>query len=208
LLYVNHEHLIETIANQKSYQYRNVGFFDSEDLKQEVRIKCWSVLHKYNPIKFSADLYVFLSVCAENRIRDIRRSIVYKHDKPCNRCPFWNHLAAQSGMHDCLIFFDKVNCDKYRKREKYVQAKLSSNHPIDIDDIDEENVIDKNSMLVINNFDFIDFVYASLEPDLIPIFDKLIDNNFEFKKLKPKEKKLLINQLKDILEEYRRENEQ
>ncbi len=81
LSYSEQNHIIEKIANQKAYQYRNIGFFDSEDIKQEVRVKCWSVLSKYDPKKYTTDLKVFLSVCAENRIRDIKRSVLYKHNK-------------------------------------------------------------------------------------------------------------------------------
>lgn len=204
LLFNDVSSLIEKVARQKACQYRNIGFFDYDDIMQEVRIKCWRVLHKYNPHKFTTDLSVFLSICAENRMRDIRRSIVYKHNRPCIRCPFWNQSMAQSGIHDCLIFLDKMQCDKYNKHERYVQAKLSASHPVDIDN---QRIIDNKSDQHINEVEIIDYVLSNIDKDLLPAFKQLLANNFEIRKVRQKDRALLVKALKEILLKYRSENE-
>lgn len=192
------ESLIEEIALQKAYQYKNIGYYDINDIKQEVRIKCWAALPRFD-VGCGADLKVFLSVCAENRIRDIRRSILYKHNKPCFKCPFWNEQAAQSGQHDCLVFENKMECEKYAKHERYVQVKLSASHPVDIDN---QKIEDEDFNKKIINIDFIDFVHNNLPSGFIPLFDKLLSNNLNPKCLKIRERNRIMSELKKILVDY------
>jgi hypothetical protein len=199
--FVAQENLIERIAVQKAYQHKKISYYDLEDIKQEVRIKCWAALPKYDPQKFKTNLHVFLSVCAENRLRDIRRSVMYKHSKPCFKCPFWNEQAAQSGVHDCRVFDNKMECDKYRKHERYVQAKLSASMPIDIN---SRMIEDKNSLNKVNLIDMIDFIRSRLSSNLLPIFDKFVNSNFNIKALRPKDRMRLIPELRVILVDFER----
>lgn len=197
--YKSVEDTIEQIADAKAYQYRKVGYFDQDDIRQEIRIKCWTALPRFDPA-CGANLKVFLSVCGENRIRDIRRSVLYKHNRPCFKCPFWNEVAAQSGIHDCLVFEDKMECDKFAKHERYVQAKLSASHPIDINN---ERIEDINFDRRVGNIDFIDYVHANLPSGLFKTFDKLSSSNFNLHCLKPKERSNIIGALKIILKDYK-----
>lgn len=192
--YEDVECIIDEIANQKAYQYKKVSYFDKDDLMQETKIKCWNALNKYNP-NCGVELKVFLSVCAENRIRDIRRSIVYKHNKPCTKCPFWNETAAQSGIHDCLAYQDKMSCEKFYKHEKYVSVKLSSSHPIDIDN---EKIEDYSYVTGVTNNEYIEHISSLIPSGLISNFNKLKDNNFNMKSLKSKDRKKMIHALKLI----------
>ncbi len=198
LTYDKQESIIERVASVKAHQYRKIGFYDLEDLKQEVRIKCWSVIHRYDPL-CGANLYVFLSVCADNRLRDIKRGVMYKHNKPCLRCPFWHAGAAASGVHDCLVYDFKMDCERFSKHEKYVQAKLSASHPIDINNEKIEDVFSSAHEL---RFDFIDFVETHISKSLLPLFRKLKTNNYNVKCLKPKERNLILSVLKDILKDF------
>jgi len=198
LTYQQAEEIIEEIATQKAYQHRRVGYYDLNDLKQEVRIKCWAVLPRYDKA-CGADLRVFLSVCAENRIRDIRRSVLYKHNRPCFVCPFWNESAAQSGLHDCLVFNNKMECEKYAKHERYVQAKLSASHPIDIDN---ERIEDDHFDKMVYTIDFIDHIQHNLPSGLLVLFDKLLYNNFNLKCFKPKERTIMISALREALKGF------
>lgn len=196
--YTSEEDLIEKIAASKAYQHKRVGYYDAEDIKQEVRIKCWGVLNRYNPDS-GTNLYVFLSVCAENRIRDIKRSIMYKHNKPCLRCPFWNDLAAQSGQHDCVVFSNKMDCEKYKRHEKYVQAKLSASHPVDIN---SQIMVDKTSTEDFDHIDIIDYVLSSISSGILPLFVKFSQSNYDLKALKPRDRKIMISSLRDILSDF------
>jgi hypothetical protein len=198
LTYHEQEHIIERVARNKAFQYRSVGYLDIDDLMQEVRIKCWHAMDKYDPT-CGVNLYVFLSVCAENRIRDIKRSILYKHNKPCLRCPFWCAGAAASGMHDCIVYLDKMQCDKYQKHERYVQAKLSASHPIDIDN---ERIEDEESGTHRKTLELVEFIEARISPGLIHLFRKFKAQNFNPRALKPKERGILLDTLREIVEEY------
>jgi len=200
ILYEDVEPVIESIAENKARQFGKIAWLDREDIKQEVRLKCWKTLDKYDPRK--ADLYTFLSKCADNRIRDIRRGILYKHNKPCFRCPFWDSHAAKVGKHDCLEYVDKMQCDKYARHEKYVQTKLSANHPINID---ENRVTDNEYPHRISQTDLIDYIYAHLPSYFVPLFDAFIESNFDFKALKPKERIIISEVIVDILEIYQEE---
>lgn len=198
LTYTQQEDIIERVARNKAYQYRSVGYFDSDDLMQEVRIKCWNAMDKYDPT-CGVNLYVFLSVCAENRIRDIKRSILYKHNKPCLRCPFWCAGSAASGQHDCMVYYDKMQCEKYKKHERYVQAKLSASHPIDIDN---ERIEDEESSVHQDTLEMVEFIESKLPVGMMGSFRKFRSQNFNPRSLKHRERNLLMEVLKEIIEEY------
>jgi len=198
LEYHNQEDIIERVARNKAFQYRKVGFYETDDLMQEVRIKCWNAIDKYNPT-CGTNLYVFLSVCAENRIRDIKRSVLYKHNKPCLKCPFWSATAAASGQHDCLVYWEKMECKKYARHERYVQAKLSASHPIDIY---SERIEDDESELHSSRLELIEFIESKLPNSLMNLFIKFKAHNYNNKILSAKERSLLMTALKNILEDY------
>lgn len=190
------ENTIESIALQKANKYNNIGYLDSEDIKQEVRIKCISVLPKYDPNN-SSEMSAFLSVCAENKIRDLRRKIVYNHDSPCFKCPFWDDIAYASGYHDCLVFkYNKFCCDKFKKHEMFVQAKLSNSYPVDID---EQRVLDDSSENQISMIDMIDFIEHNIDKEFKDIFDKLFKFKLDIGKLKQKEREAIMPELEKII---------
>jgi hypothetical protein len=119
--------MIDTIARTKAAQAHHIAYLDIEDLAQEIRFKCYSVLKQYDPTRTDANLHTFLSVCADNRLRDLRRSVLYKHCKPCKRCSFGNKRTR-----GCVKYADKHNCDRYAKHERYISSKLSASRPIEI----------------------------------------------------------------------------
>ena len=197
--YEDAEELIEKIASYKANQYGKIGYLEPEDVKQEVRLKCYKELHKYDPSRTNAHLFTFLSVCADNRIRDLRRKLVFKDNKPCLRCPFWDPVASKKGQHDCLMFEDKLSCDKFSSYQTYVKTKLNSNRPLDITD-KNVYIYDNGVFNEINKIDVLDFVYNALPSGLNPLFQKLMESNFNTKKLKPKEREELLVVLKEIFE--------
>lgn len=194
ITFENQQETVEKVANAKAFQYRKIGYYDTEDLKQEIRIKCWSVINRYDP-NSGTNLFVFLSVCADNRLRDIRRSVIYKHNKPCFRCPFWHKGAAASGVHDCLVYYNKMDCDRFAKHERYTHAKISSSQPIDIDTqrIEDHNYGVKQREVEIN-----EMVESKLPNELVPLFRKFKSYNFDTKMLKAREKSILLNTLRNL----------
>jgi DNA-directed RNA polymerase specialized sigma subunit len=196
-LFETEAELIEQVAKAKAHQYKRIGYYDAEDLKQEVRIKCWKAIEKYDS-SCGASLFVFLSICADNRLRDIRRSIMYKHNKPCFRCPFWQKEASENGCHDCRVYTDKMQCEKFAKHERYVQAKLSANQPIDIE---TQKVSDGDYDSYQQRFEMIELIESRLPANLLPLFHKFKAQNFSLKALKAQEKTLLIGVLREMVNE-------
>lgn len=190
--------IIERIATQKAYKHRNIGFFGPDDIRQEVRIKCWMILPRYDPTRCGHDLKIFLGVCAENRLRDIRRSVMYKHNKPCFKCPFWIEEASLSGCHDCLVFGNKLDCIKWSKHERYVQAKLSASHPIDID---TERIPDGKFERRMEEIDMVDYILAALPSGLHELFKKLESVNFNLKSLKARERAIISSALRVVFKD-------
>lgn len=197
LSFKDQEELIEQVATAKAYQYKKIGFYDFDDIKQEVRIKCWSVVERYDPT-CGTNLSVFLSICADNRIKDIRRSVMYKHNKPCLRCPFWDKNAATSGSHDCLVYYNKMCCERYAKHEKYVHAKLSASQPIDIN---TQRIEDLNSGTHQRSLEIVELIESKLPKHLLPIFNKFKAENFDTKALKARERSLLLDTLRNLVDE-------
>lgn len=185
---------IEEIANNKSKQYGKISYFDPEDIKQEVRIKCWSVLKHYDKKRAGANLKTFLTVCADNRLRDIKRSVLYKFNSPCTKCEFHKQEGDK-----CVKFANKIDCCQHAKHERYIQAKLSNSHPIDID---TQRIYDNNSNSFVENLEFIDFVETHLPSGFMPLFRKLQDVKYNFKSLKFKERIAIQTVLYDIFVEF------
>ncbi len=192
------EEVIESIAHSKAARCKKIAYLGRADIRQEVRIKLWKSLELYDPAR-KVKLRTFLTVCADNRIRDIRRSLLYKHNKPCFRCPLWDKAAAKAGVHDCTAFTNKMDCEKYAKHEQYVQTKLSANNPIRLDDARVEDTRFSNTMLSI---EMLDYIYVHLPSGFHPLFDKLKQSNYDFKALKPAEGETLRRALAEALEEY------
>lgn len=194
ITYTEAEETIERVANTKAKQHGNIAFFDPEDIRQEVRIKCWNVLKHYDPARTRANLYTFLSVCAENRLRDIKRSVMYKHTTPCDKCEFYNKTKKA-----CVKFYTKTNCEKCVKHERYVQAKLSSSHPVDIN---TQKIYDENSLEFEQHLEIIDYIEVHLPSGYMPLFQKFQSVKFNFKHLRPRERIALQEVLSGILKQY------
>lgn len=189
--------IVEQIATEKARQYKKIAFYDEDDIKQEVRIKCLNTIKNFDPNRSGANLKIFLAVCADNRLKDIRRSIIYKHTSPCTRCPFWNEMAAVSGVHDCVIFCDKNQCDKFKKHNKYVMSKLSINSPISIE---EHRVIDDSANRNVDRADFIDYLFEQVPSGRYQLFNKFRSVNFNLSSMRPKERIVIIEVLKEIID--------
>ena len=61
------DEVIEQVAHYKACQYTPVGYFEYDDLRQEVRIKCMQTLARFNRVPTKENLSRFLSVCADNK---------------------------------------------------------------------------------------------------------------------------------------------
>jgi hypothetical protein len=194
--------IIEYIADVKASQYGSISFLDQDDIRQEVRMKCWEIIRdeKYDPNRSAANLKTFLTICADNRIRDIKRGLVYKYNKPCIRCEFYNKEADLQGRHDCIAFLDKSQCKPYRNHQKYIYAKLSGSHPASLYG---RTIIDDKSSAETKNFEFIDYIETKIPEEFYNLFVLLKDSNFDLKCLGGADRAEMVKVLKKILMDYR-----
>jgi hypothetical protein len=75
--YSDVEQIIEKIALRLANKYKSISFLDPEDIKQEVRLKCFSILGEYNSARHDANIQAFFSISADNRLRDLKRGLLY-----------------------------------------------------------------------------------------------------------------------------------
>jgi len=201
LTYQAASEVIEAIAEAKVRQFRRIAWLDADDIRQEVRLKCSLTLGKFNPD--ISDLHTFLSRCAENRLRDIKRGVLYKHNKPCFRCPLWNEAAARAGRHDCTAFTEKMDCDKYARHERYVHAKLSASHPVNIDD---DRVQDTAFDREVAKSELIEYIHSKLSSEMKVIFNAFELSNFNLKALRPRDRTAISEAVVEIMEKYQEES--
>lgn len=187
--------IIEQIAESKARQAGQIAYYDFEDLKQEVRLKCFTSLRSYDPSRSRAKITMFLSVCADNRIKDIRRSVIYKHGCPCYRCQYWDEEASASGLYDCVRFTAKTMCPKMRRHTQYVHSKMSINSP---GFLDEHRLPDANYSRNTDRVDLFDFVQQSLPSGLLAPFLRLQESNYHLQSLSPTDRGKLTRALRDI----------
>jgi uncharacterized protein (UPF0335 family) len=121
---------------------------------------------------------------------------------PCFRCPFWSKAASKRGDHDCAAFSEKMDCDKFRRHQRYVHAKLSASHPINID---ESRVRDDQYDNSVERVDLIEYIYVRLDDDLKELFDVFAKSGFNLKSVQGKDRILLTEVIIEILEEYQEE---
>ena len=178
--------IIEKIADNKARQYKKIAYLDADDIKQEVRIKCVNALRKYEEKREDADLFVFLSVCADNKLRDIKRNILYKHNgKICQTC---NSINGKF-------------CNKCKKLQRNVHSKMSLGMPISLEDQGvESKLYDACSTL-----DILDYIKFHLPSGLYKTFDKFQEANFNFKLLKQKERVSISGVIISIINNFYKE---
>jgi hypothetical protein len=95
-----------------------------------------------------------------------------------------------------------MDCERYAKHERYVQAKLSASHPMNIEDttIEDEEFNEKTE-----RSEFIEYILTCIPPehhDLFIVFEK---SNFNLKALKPRERIVLCELIVEILQDYQEE---
>jgi len=187
------EPIVESIARAKARQYKKIAYYDPEDIKQEVRIKCFQTLKNYDPARSGANIRVFLAVCADNKLKDIKRNVIYKHTSPCSRCDCCNH-----DTNECSLYpNNKKQCEKYMRHEKYVHTKLSVNSPISIE---EKRVIDNKSQTYFDKIDFIDYIFSLIPSGMNNLFNSLRENNFNINAMPTKEREKIMVTLRDIFD--------
>ena len=114
------EEAIRIVNPRQSFSY-----YDPDDLKQECRIWCLQVLHKYDENRGS--LRTFLIHHIKNRLINLRRDRVERHTPPCAMC--------DNNNGECKLYDDMACCEKWQKWILRNTAKKSLAEPYDVEKI-------------------------------------------------------------------------
>lgn len=188
------QRIIEEIAKATANKCKTIAYLDKADIEQEVRMKCLESLRHYDPNRSSANIRTFLITCVNNKMRDLRRSLLYKYNIPCNKCDFFD-----TKNNKCVKYINKSNCSRLLKHERYVLCKLTSGHAIIIN---ESQTIDEKELKNQDKFLLLDFIRASLPSNMIWMIDALVESNFDMSIFKPREKADLIFYLSSVIDEF------
>lgn len=186
--------IIEEVSNSIAYKY-TFGYYDIDDIKQEIVLLCLEAIDKYDPSK-GTKLKTFLWTNAKNRLFNLKRNKC-ERPKPCLTCPLYN-LNVNS---QCDKFDDKQDCVEYYRWYAINSTKKNIMSPIGIHIVKDYQ---ENNMKV-------DFE-ADTAFDCNEVVD-LIDNNISIAnrslwlklkndiKLKKAEKAKVLEEIASILEE-------
>jgi DNA-directed RNA polymerase specialized sigma24 family protein len=113
--------IVEYVAAVKSSKFGEIGIYSADDVAQEIRAKCYRILHKFNPKEGTA--FNFFGSCADNMLRDLRRKHTLRKTNVCYRCVYNRHG-------NCFLYGkDPERCERYviyleNKRRKESVAKM------------------------------------------------------------------------------------
>ncbi len=197
--YEEHHGEIENIAGFLS-NGATIGYLDSLDVAQEIRIKAFKLIEAGKVNETKGDLMSLLFSSSKNRITDISRKVVHSHNTPCRTCPFWDKCASKKSKHDCNAFDDKQECVKFFNFTKNAQKKKSLNTSPEMENnLDKELVHDGlNSP---EHMELVEFL-ETLVPDFLKRDLALFTNNdFSFSGIRLENGDLLMSFLRKLYSE-------
>ena len=136
-LYEKYKDIIEELADQ--YKDRKFGYFDQDDMKQEVRRICIHAIKSFDEDKASPKTY--LSHCVSNRIKNLKRDLYFRIENPCvqKKCAMFNVFT-----NECTSMSFKSVCSKKMKSKQKMATQMALMNTANIDDMMiEDNNLDK-----------------------------------------------------------------
>jgi len=115
--------LVEYIAAVKCSKFGEIGIYEYDDVAQEIRAKCYTILNRFDPTEGSA--FNFFGSCADNMLRDLKRKHTLRKTNVCYRCVYNRHGK-------CFLYGrNPERCERYvlyleNKRRKEHVAKMRS----------------------------------------------------------------------------------
>ena len=183
--------IIEYLIKAKSAKIRTIGIFDVDDIAQEVRIKCFNILHKFSSSKGSA--LNFFGTCIDNSLIDLIRRHTLRRSNVCFYC-----LFNIKGV--CQYYIDIDKCEKYsrfliNKKNKEVICLLRGNSDFEWKKVESDKNSEVNSYnLESKIFDVRNF----LTEESKVIFDSFM-NNVE---ISDEQEKLLYQEVKYVISKF------
>lgn len=170
------------VAERSSYKY-SFSYYEPDDIKQEVILKCLQIAHLYSGIK-PIDAKAFFSTCATNYLKNLKRDNYVHIMPPCmpggyaaNQIPeelytgycclHWDNQAPKSDPCHWKLY---ETCEAWLTYKKYVQRLLNAANPITID----EEITDSTYTHDVASYDLDSSMRDRIPNELAPYYNKLI----------------------------------
>jgi DNA-directed RNA polymerase specialized sigma24 family protein len=137
-------------AMKKFNQTHTFGYFDFDDIRQELYILAMSGLEKYDP---NRPLENFLATHLQNRWINLKRDKYHRADPPCKLCHNNTPCASAPGQ--------KGVCEKYKKWAERNGRKANLTKPQPFDEWDHAR--DNHSQAEMREIETIIDVYLPIE---------------------------------------------
>lgn len=187
--------IIEKVANEfgKSFAF---GYYELDDIKQEIRMESLKVLPLYNPIDKDGNktrpLANFLYRNAMNKILNLWRNKYQRRDSPCKLCHEGRQNEHTNGKY----------CTKYLRWKKLNSTKAHLTRPLTLSGIDEEtesNIATKDFTAEnVNANEFKEIINKKLHPSLRTDYLRMLAKE----KIPSTRRKLVEDAIKEIISEY------
>lgn len=172
--------IIDTISKQHSNKV--FGYFDKDDLKNEIWTICLEKLKDFNGKR--GELEHFLRVSVRNRLINKFKDVTKIVKSPCLNCPMY----CPGKEIDCKEFgLNKHQCDKYNNYKLHVESRNSLLNVTEpkfepfqsgdfLDKIAANEIIEKIKPLIPNEhrLDFNNFISGNLSRKKISKLKKII----------------------------------
>lgn len=197
LSYYDVEDMVETIVNMKKAKYQ-FGGTDPEDLAQEIRLICWESLQKFDQSKVGKSVFHFVARCVDNALYNKFRGIYLDNNPPCLRCPEYIKETKQcaiqeSGCTRIVQYRDRM------ARRRAIASPLSYNNATP--ESNDCPILHDNMSVgsTTGACDLDDTFRSSLDPNLVPYYDKMISGHEN--EVPAHFKRLVQTQVRLIMEE-------
>lgn len=124
--YISVSGIIERIVDY--YSNTPIPDMGKEDVKQEIRLKCWVYVNAsgFDPYRCQHEHFNYFKKTAHDVVYNLRRGLIVPNNGPCNRCEFWNRKVKR-----CTS--NQEECKKFQKYQHFMKTKLALKSPVGYD---------------------------------------------------------------------------
>jgi hypothetical protein len=193
-IYENYQDQIEKVINTLAYASPSFSYFDSEDIKAEIRIICLEAIKTFNPKK--ATIETFLNRCIKTRMQNFKRDNFFRYENPCidKKCIYYDIFNKK-----CISEEKCASCSLIKKSSTRMQAKIAIGDPV-LFSASESEIDKEDKVFSIKRVDDIldirEIILRKEGPEYLLSFDIFCvrDKNFI--------KKSHFEKIKDIILDY------
>ena len=181
--------IIESIATMLA-PYFTFGYYDREDIEQEIRLMCLDALGRFDESK-GASLRTFLIVHSKNRLITLKRDKLCRIFPPCGSCKDWNKIDDS-----CMRHTTKNECVDYVRWNRATSDKHSL---FALSEISEDDMYyDFNIIEELFNRELLDYIDENIPAKYRQDYLNYIENG----KIKNYAKQNIVRIIKDLAKDY------